>query len=166
MRPGKESTKVSIRFAKSDEYEAVANIYENEGLSQEAGVVRGVVEKEFQEIETGKRIVLFAEVGEMPIGTVQLILDGSDKEQADGINVAQIHHLKAHRGFCRRGIGKTLSQKIEEIAKQKGFKRMTVGVDEDNPYAKRLYEKWGYKLLKIEPGRTEKIKLFILYKDL
>jgi len=158
--------KVKIRQAKSDESKMVANIYENEGLIKEAKVVEKVVKKEFQEISTGKRIVFFAEVADRPIGTIQLIFDSSNKKHADGENIAHLHHLKVHKDFCKKGIGETLTKKVEEIAKQKGFKRMTVGVDEDNPYAKRLYEKWGYKLLQIEPGRTKKLKLFILYKDL
>ena len=158
--------KVKIRQAKSDESEMVADIYESEGSSKEAKVVKKVVEKEFQEILTGKRIVLFAEVNKQPVGTIQLIFDSSNKEHADGKNIAHLHHLKVHKRFCKKGFGETLSRKVEGIAKQKGFKRMTAGVDEDNPYAKRLYEKWGYKLLQIEPGRTKKLKLFILYKDL
>jgi len=158
--------KFKIRQAKSDESEIVANIYESEGSNKEAKVVRKVVKKEFQEIPTGKRIALFAEVDGQPIGTVQLIFDSSNKKHADGKNIAHLHHLKVHKDFCKKGIGEALTKKVEEIAKQKGFKRITLGVDEDNPYAKKLYEKWGYKLLQIESGRTKKLKLFILYKDL
>ena len=156
----------SFRFAKTSESELVVNIYKDEGSNKEAEVVRGVLGKEFQEIKTGKRIVLFAEVHKQPVGTVQLILDSSNKEHADGKIISHLHHLKVHKSFCRRGIGQTLTWQAEEIARQKGFKKMTVGVDEDNPYTKRLYEKWGYKLLKVEPGRTGKLKLFTLYKDL
>jgi len=158
--------KIKIRQAKSDESKKVANIYKNEGSVKEAKIVKKVVKKEFREIPAGKRIVLLAEINNQPVGTIQLIFEGSNKEHADGKNIAHLHHLKVHKTFCKRGIGETLTRKVEEIAKQKGFKRMTVGVDDDNPYARRLYEKWGYKLLQIEPGRTKKLKLFILYKDL
>lgn len=162
----KEIEKVTIREAKSDESEIVVNIYESEGSSKEAKVVKKVVEKEFQEIASGKRIALFAKVGEQPVGTIQLIFDSSNKEHADGKNIAHLHHLKVHKDFCRKGIGERLTRSAERIARLRGFKRMTVGVDEDNPYAKRLYEKWGYGLYKIEPGRTKDLKLFTLYKDL
>jgi len=158
--------KVKIRQAKRDESEVVANIYESESSSKEAKVVKRVVKKEFQEIMTGKRIALFAETNGQPVGTIQLIFDSSNKEHADGKNIAHLHHLKVHKAFCKKGIGETLTRKVEEIAKQKGFKKMTVGVDEDNPYAKRLYEKWGYRVVKIEPGRTKELKLFILEKEL
>lgn len=158
--------KFTIREATSNEFEKVVTIYEDEGSRKEARAVGKVVEKEFQEIESGKRIILFAEIDKKPVGTVQLVLESSNKEHADGKYIAHMHHLKTHKDFCRRGIGGILTREVEKIAKGKGFKRMTVGVDEDNPYAKRLYEKWGYRLLKIEPGRTKRLKLFILYKDL
>ncbi len=157
---------VKIRQAESDEAGMVVNIYENEGSNKEAKRVKKVVQKEFQEIKTGKRIVLFAEVDKRLVGTIQLIFESSNRQHADGKNITHLNHLKVHKDFCRKGIGEALTHKVEEIAKQKGFKRMTVGVDEDNPHAKRLYEKWGYKLLQIEPGRTKKLKLFMLYKDL
>lgn len=158
--------KFTIREATSSEFGKVVAIYEDEGSKREARAVGKVIEKEFEEIESGKRIILFAEIDKKPVGTVQLVLESSNKEHADGKYVAHVHHLKTHKDFCRRGIGETLTRKVESIAKRKGFKRITVGVDEDNPYAKRLYEKWGYRLLKIEPGRTKKLKLFILFNEL
>jgi len=158
--------KIKVRQAKSNESEKVVDIYKREGLKIETRIIKKDVEEDFQEILTGKRVVLFAEINRQVVGTIQLIFDSSHKEHANGKNIAHLHHLKVHKDFCKKGIGETLTKKAEEIAKQKGFKRMTLGVDEDNPYAKKLYEKWGYELLKVEPGRTKKLKLFILYKNI
>lgn len=158
--------KLTIRVAKSDEFGKVVSIYEDEGSRAEAKAVGKVVAKEFGEIESGKRVILLAEIDKKPVGTIQLVLESSNKEHADGKDLSHLHHLKMHKKFCRRGVGEALTHSVENIAREKGFKRMTLGVDEDNPYAKKLYEKWGYGLLKTEPGRTKKVKLFILYKDL
>ncbi|MDO8515208.1 MAG: GNAT family N-acetyltransferase [bacterium] len=162
----KVAEKLTIRVARGDEFGKVVTIYVDEGSRVEAKAVKKVVEKEFGDIKSGKRIILFAEIDKKPVGTVQLILESSNKEHADGKDLSHLHHLKTHKKYCRKGIGEALTYKVENIAREKGFKRMTLGVDEDNPYAKKLYEKWGYGLLKIEPGRTKRLKLFILYKDL
>ncbi|MED3654953.1 GNAT family N-acetyltransferase [Heyndrickxia sporothermodurans] len=46
--------------------------------------------------------------------------------------------------FQGRGIGTFLIQSVEQVAKDKGFTRVSLNVAEDNPGAKRLYEKLGY----------------------
>lgn len=51
--------------------------------------------------------------------------------------------------FQGRGIGTILIQKAEQVAQDKGFTRVTLNVAEDNPGAKRLYEKLGYMKEKV-----------------
>ncbi|KAF4456485.1 gnat family acetyltransferase [Fusarium austroafricanum] len=43
------------------------------------------------------------------------------------------------------GVGKALEKRIEDMAREQGFKNLWLGVWEENPRALRAYEKWGYK---------------------
>ena len=48
------------------------------------------------------------------------------------------------------GLGKLLMEKALEQAKENGFEQVELGVFEDNPRARHLYEKLGFQ----EQGRT------------
>ncbi|EFQ33953.1 acetyltransferase [Colletotrichum graminicola M1.001] len=50
-------------------------------------------------------------------------------------------HPKAHG----TGAGKLLANKLEEMAREQGFKYIWLGVWQENHRAKKAYEKWGYK---------------------
>lgn len=158
--------KMTIRAANEPEVDRVVAIYEDEGSAREAIEVKPTLEEEFPDILTGKRLIFFAEQEGRIVGTVQLILDCNHKEEANGIDIAQIHHLKVHNNFCNKEYGELLVKYVENVAKSRGIKRITVGVDENNPHAKHLYEKWGYGVFKIEPGRIEGMKLFLLSKEI
>lgn len=51
--------------------------------------------------------------------------------------------------FQGYGIGSSLLKHAEELAKDQGYSRISLNVDKDNPSAKRLYERLGYKEKKI-----------------
>ncbi len=53
--------------------------------------------------------------------------------------------LSVHPDFQRRGIGSLLLQYFEKVANQKGFTTVSLNVAQDNPKAKELYVKLGYK---------------------
>ena len=48
----------------------------------------------------------------------------------------------------RQGIGRALVEAAEEEAHARGYSVVTIGVDQPNRYARRLYERWGYQWLK------------------
>lgn len=55
-----------------------------------------------------------------------------------------IDTLCVSSNFQGYGIGTTLLKEAEEMAKQKGYQRISLNVAHDNPLAKRLYKKLGY----------------------
>lgn len=56
----------------------------------------------------------------------------------------ELQRLYVHSNYHGLGIGKCLIQKIEELARQKGFQTLWLGVWEQNYSAQKVYEKMGF----------------------
>lgn len=82
------------------------------------------------------------------VGTVTLEWGLDDPELADGRTCAHVSNLVVHPAYRRRGIGRALTAAAEEVAAQRRYTAITIGVDEPNTYARRLYERWGYRWYK------------------
>lgn len=102
------------------------------------------------------------------IGSVQLILKDADSDEdlANGNDIAHIHALQINKAFHRMGFATKLMSKLELNAKEMGIRKLTLGVDGDNPKAISLYEKLGYLNLKIAEGRDKGIPLLYKYKKI
>jgi ribosomal protein S18 acetylase RimI-like enzyme len=76
----------------------------------------------------------------LPIGTVSI---GGDKsaEDPDALYLFALDVASAHRG---RGIGTAMIAEVENVARSRGLKYVTLGVGIDNSAAKRLYERLGF----------------------
>lgn len=61
-------------------------------------------------------------------------------------HIVYVGAIAIHPAFTGRGYGLQLMQEITEWAKEKGYTRLELDVDEDNPKAKKLYEKAGYEV--------------------
>jgi ribosomal protein S18 acetylase RimI-like enzyme len=60
----------------------------------------------------------------------------------DTIELQRIYVDSAAHGM---GIGGLLSRAADELARQKGFRNMWLGVWEENHNAHKAYERWGYR---------------------
>jgi len=149
--------RIVIRQAKPGEYEKIVGLYKKEGPAERVRKLRREAKRNFKEMEQGKRIILFAEVNGKVVGTVQLVFQLKDKKLADGKNVANLHHLRVKEEFRNRGVATKLEEALVKIAKKKGFKMITLGVEHDQSYdfLKKLYEGRGYSFLKENPKEKE-----------
>lgn len=68
--------------------------------------------------------------------------DAKFRRETGGRTVAMFE-LMVREPFRRRGIAETLHQ--EFVAGYPGVERATLLVRQDNPSARRLYERWGYR---------------------
>lgn len=66
-------------------------------------------------------------------------------------NVIELQRLYVHLDCHGKGIGKTLAQKVESMARERGFKNMWLGVWEENYNAQKVYKKLGYKTVGDHP---------------
>ena len=89
---------------------------------------------------------LVAWAGQEPQGSLVLRLSGYEGERAraahpDAVEICHLHVRPAYRG---RGVGTALIAAAERTARELGHALVALGVDEDNPDARRLYERLGY----------------------
>lgn len=114
--------------------------------------IRSDVEGDIAKAQGGDRIVYGAEVDGKVVGTVQLIFSDKKEFYADGKTRAHVHHARVSKDLRGQGIGSILMKETENEAKKRGFTEMTLGVDEDNQQALKLYERLGYKEFMREKG--------------
>lgn len=59
--------------------------------------------------------------------------------------IVELQRIYVDTAAHGKGIGRLLSCRIDEMAREQGFKNIWLGVWENNHYAMRAYEKWGYR---------------------
>ncbi len=89
---------------------------------------------------------------------VVLYMFGTKKVEKDELYIDAIG--VAHE-FRSKGVGSALIQKIEEIARAKGRKRLTLYVSSKNERAKALYEKLGFVETHLRKSKITKRNLDI-----
>lgn len=143
-----------------DDAKYIAEIYRGE-IDAEAERVFKDVSKELEELG-GNRVVFIAFDADRPIGTVQLVLKRADNDPslANGVTIAHIHHLRVVKDLQKTGLGRNIMDHAENYARQHGFQRLTLGVDDLNTNAIGFYEHLGYKIFKKTEGKTPTEKLF------
>lgn len=87
----------------------------------------------WESMQAGRSTLLVALDGEEPVGVAQLV-------HSEIPEVCNVGVLEQHRG---RGIGTALMGEAERLARPVG--RLRLGVGTDNPEARRLYERLGYR---------------------
>jgi ribosomal protein S18 acetylase RimI-like enzyme len=80
----------------------------------------------------------------LPVGHVHL------DWRPDPPEVQNLYVLESHR---RRGIGTLLTGAAEERVQARGFDRIALEVDVDDPGPRALYEKLGYRQTRARPQR-------------
>ncbi len=95
-----------------------------------------------EKVKTEDAIFLVIENKNEIVGQVLLRLKGNETEPGYP-NMQDLYIVENKRS---QGLGKQLIQKCEQIAKEKGYEKISVAVNPTlNPRAKSLYEKLGYK---------------------
>lgn len=96
----------------------------------------------------GRRVtVLIAWEGGAPLGSGAVQWDGPVGAQARAAHpqAVEINHLHVHEQARGRGVGTALIVAAERLIAADGRELVAVGVAEDNPRARALYERLGYE---------------------
>lgn len=108
----------------------------------------------YQQVELGDAIIW---VAELPAGDLiaQLFvqLNSQRKELADGFDRAYIYGFRVRPAYRNLGLGTRLMQLVEADLRRRGYRGVTLNVGQDNPQARRLYERLGYQVIAPDPGR-------------
>ena len=104
--------------------------------------------KKIQEQKKGRNFWFIAWIDNKPVGHIQLRLNGTKHKTVRKYikNCAHVESLGVKKEYRRKGIGIKLTKYCEKIAKKNKINKIGLMVGEtDNPYAKALYKKIGYK---------------------
>ena len=101
-------------------------------------------------------------------GYVQMLLINADNdpELANGRDIAHVHDLRVHQELQGTGIARRLMDRMEENARERGIRYLTLGVDDTNLRAIEFYRRRGYATFKTTPGRTDDELCFFMRKRL
>lgn len=112
--------------------------------------------------------VFIAKIGEEWVGSVKLQRFHEDREMADGQQRGYLGALEVENAFRRRGIGRMLTERALDEAKQRGMTEITLRVDSQNLAARNLYREMGFEPFKtaITHWQGEQFDLDCLLKSL
>jgi len=100
---------------------------------------RAIIRDAYERHRRGENVMLLAIAADFPIG--QVWIDLGRKRHEGG---ALLWAVRVLPGFQRAGIGERLVRRAEALAAERGATRVELGVEKDNPGARRFYERLGY----------------------
>lgn len=107
----------------------------------------------FVSYEQGEALLWVAELDERGVvGQVFVQLVSARAELADGKLSAYIYGFRVQSPYRRLGLGTRMLAHVEADLMRRGFERAVLNVNRDNPEARRLYERHGYRIVAAEPG--------------
>lgn len=105
----------------------------------------------FHEQQQGLRLMLVADFNRFPVGQVFLQLQSS-RPTPDNSQRIYYYALRVLDPFRRMGIGTLLMDAAEQFAIRRNYGWATIAAGKDNPAARRMYEKRGYRVCGEEDG--------------
>jgi ribosomal protein S18 acetylase RimI-like enzyme len=116
---------------------------------------RQLFRQAFEDMRLGTRCLLMMERmpgGEM-IGQVFIQWNSSDPRFADGRGRGYLYALRVKPEYRERGLGTRIMCAAEDVLRRRGMDTASIGVEKDNPRARVLYERRGYRVIGDDPGR-------------
>ena len=114
---------------------------------------RRLYEASYQSARNGNSILWIAELSTAGlIGQLFVQLSSSRLELANGHNRAYVYGFRIKPAYRNLGIGSLMMVKTESDLRDRGFGTVTLNVGQENPGARRLYERLGYHVVSEEPG--------------
>jgi ribosomal protein S18 acetylase RimI-like enzyme len=116
---------------------------------------RRLFRQAYEDMRIGTRQLLMMEcktTGEM-IGQVFIQWTSSDPRYADGAKRGYLYALRVKPAFQNRGLGTRILEAAEKELRRRGMNTASIGVEKNNPRARALYERRGYRIIADDPGR-------------
>jgi ribosomal protein S18 acetylase RimI-like enzyme len=108
----------------------------------------------YRSMKKGKATMWAAELEQVGIiGQLFVQLNSARIELADGANRAYIYGFRIQPEYRGFGLGTRMMSIAEKDLLRRGFRRVTLNVSQVNVDARRLYERLGYRVVALEPGR-------------
>ena len=108
---------------------------------------REVFRRTFREQRLGHRLMLIADCNHFPIGQIFMQVGPEAK------NRTYLYSFRVMDMFRGQGVGTRLIEEAETIALTYGYHAATIAAAKNNPRARQLYERLGYKVVAQDAGR-------------
>ncbi len=116
---------------------------------------RRLFRQAYEDMRIGTRQLLMVEhktTGEM-IGQIFIQWTSSDPRYADGARRGYLYALRIKPAFRNLGLGTRILNAAENELRRRGMDTAAIGVEKNNPRARALYERRGYRIIADDPGR-------------
>jgi ribosomal protein S18 acetylase RimI-like enzyme len=114
---------------------------------------RMMYRRTYHEQQEGNRLMLVADCQGFPIGQVFIQLRSRESRMAQTGQRAYLYALRVMEMFRGSGIGTRLLTEAEALVKARHYRTTTIAAAKDNPKARRLYERLGYRVFAEDDGR-------------
>ncbi|KAL0944824.1 GNAT family acetyltransferase [Colletotrichum truncatum] len=91
-------------------------------------------------------ILAFDQIGDL-LGFAMLTRGSTEPCVADLDGIVELQRIYLYPKAHGTGTGKALAIRLEDMAREQGFKHIWLGVWQENVRAQKAYEKWGYKVV-------------------
>ena len=112
---------------------------------------RNLFRRTFREQQQGHRLMLIADCNDFPIGQVFVQLNEGEF-RFDHQKRAYLYSLRVMEMFRGKGLGTWLMREAEAMVASAGYHWITIAAAKDNPAARKLYERMGYRVFAEDSG--------------
>jgi ribosomal protein S18 acetylase RimI-like enzyme len=113
---------------------------------------RRIYSQTYNDVVRGQRMMLVAAAGKLLVGQVFVQLSSSESRFADGYSRAYLYSLRVRPDWQGQGLGTRLIGAAEEALLARRFESAVIAAAKNNPGARRLYERLGYRAFTEDPG--------------
>ncbi len=113
---------------------------------------RKVFQQTYEDAVRGQRVMLVAVMDAQIVGQVFIQLSSTERRYADGYSRGYLYSLRVRPDWQERGIGTQLVKSAEATLRARGFATAVIAAGKENPRARRLYERLGYRTFADDPG--------------
>lgn len=113
---------------------------------------RKVFQQTYEDAVRGQRVMLVAVHGGQIVGQVFIQLSSTERRYADGYSRGYLYSLRVRPEWQAHGIGTRLLKSAETTLRARGFTTAVIAAGKDNPRARQLYERLGYRAFADDPG--------------
>ncbi len=136
------SKRVVIRAARIDDLPTMSAMWGPERRHSQKRLLRRYFDEQRADVQRG----LVADFNGHVVGQLWSRYRHIDRRIADGLDAVYMHTLFVVSPFRRLGIAAALTKTTSREAVERGVDVLTIGVDRPNTEARRLYEKWGFRV--------------------
>lgn len=113
---------------------------------------RKVFQQTYEDTVRGQRVMLVAVQASQIVGQVFIQLSSTERRYADGYSRGYLYSLRVKSDWQAQGIGTRLVKAAETTLRARGFTTAVIAAGKDNPRARQLYERLGYRAFAEDPG--------------